>query len=611
VTRRIAINDFKPGIFSDFHAGSSGVGSSGVTVNGAAVVDGTWGCCADASGALVPLPRTGADGTAPLIPPTAASHGTYLPDTYLLDAVVIDDVQQSSSGLPGNPEVVTLQSFVYNAGSWSQYSLVRRWHKFRAAQDSSDVSFAKVACSQTETAILSGSLALIRGWDSLYTVESSAVAAIRRGFAWVVHALRLDQNPSTATQFTLGAISAGDQAITDYDTKYAPNFGDVYPVRCRDALFGWFPSFGSPPGVFMNSGAHFDGSTNMSYWGGYMCVSHQGRVVVAQRVPAQYENRDGGMYAWKDRLSATEVLQPHVFGGAGEFVEENTALIGTMASLSADELFVVKHSGGGYLLRGSVVTPTVTKLPFVESTAGVVSTPVATPIGLVYGSRKGVFVWDGGQTSKHISPQLDGFFWKHSNANYQGHQARFGWWHPWVMAPKGFMFDTRHSSWWQLDDPSTHEAYNVYATSGSGRLFAFPWRLTATQNVLYNYADPDRLAPSWSWKSQPLVETLDQAFKVRDITVVATSTSPGSSITVTVTGLDDLGAQVEIPEVTFTLADNFDRPQVITKDVDQQLSGLSYVQLTVVAGSDDAVAPKLHGVTLGVLDTIPVRKAVG
>jgi len=616
VTGRITIADFRAGIHSDFHAGTATIATSGMAVNGAAVVEDTWGCCADLSGALVPLPRVTTGKTSALIPSNASLHGTGLPDTYLLDAIVVDEVQQTNQVLSANPEVVTMQAFVYSpAGFWDQYMLVRRWHEFKASPDTSDVSLVKSGASQTVNELLSGSLCHTRGYEnsSYNATEDGAVAALRKGFAWVAHTLEVAGTlDGSSSQFIQGTMTSGDQAISDYYSKYAGSFSNNYPLRVRDAVYGYFPNFASPPNIFMSTPGHFDGTANRQFQGAFMCTGHQGRVVVAQRVPSQYENRSSGLYAWKDRLTASAPLQPQVFGGGGEFVEEVTSGIGTMASLSADELLVVKHSGGGYLLRGSVTNPTVTKLPFIESTYGVVSSPVATPMGLVYGSRNGVFVWDGGQTSRHISPQLDGFFWRHTATKYQGHSARFGWWHPWVMAPNGFMFDTRNQGWWRLDNPSGHEAYTVYAVSNRDRLYAFPWRLgaAAPANVVWNQADSDVLASQWSWKSQPLYETRDTAFKVRDVTILATAADAGSTVTVTITGINEAGLE-PLASVTFTLADVLDQPQQLTKDVPTiGTMGLLCVQVKVVANNTNSLtAPKVHSVSLGVVDTVPIRKA--
>ncbi len=231
-----------------------------------------------------------------------------------------------------------------------------------------------------------------------------------------------------------------------------------------------------------------------------------------------------------------------------------------------------------------------------------------TPIGLVYGTRNGVFAWEGGETSQHISPQLDGFFWNHApGVQYDGHRGRFNFWHPWVMAPSGFMFDTRHNGWWRLDNPTGHNAYNVYAISENNRLYAFPYQHTAVDTTLWNEASPDVFANSWSWKSQPLVESREVAFKLRDFTILATSTDVNSTITVTVTGFDADGVEVTIPAETIALGAALDRPQMVHRDLGAQAAALSYIQVRIQGGNTGGLsAPKLHSISFGTLDTNPV-----
>ena len=56
---------------------------------------------------------------------------------------------------------------------------------------------------------------------------------------------------------------------------------------------------------------------------------------------------------------------------------------GAWGSISASELFLVRHSGGGYVISGDLNSPTVTRLPGVTSTNGIVQVAGQTPIGLV------------------------------------------------------------------------------------------------------------------------------------------------------------------------------------------------------------------------------------
>jgi hypothetical protein len=232
----------------------------------------------------------------------------------------------------------------------------------------------------------------------------------------------------------------------------------------------------------------------------------------------------------------------------------------------------------------------------------------------VYGSQHGVFVYDGGQVTKKLSTQLEGFFWDHApQLNYSGHRGRFGWWQPWVLAPNGFAYDTRSNGWWRLDDPSTHLPYSAYAVTSKGQMLAFPHAIDQSNSVLYNWANTSQLADKWSWKSQPMVQTRDRTFKVRDVQILATnSVATETTVTVTITGFDDRGATVTMPALTFTLnATSPDRPQLMTLDVQTATTSLTYLQVKVVANNPVSTqpAPKLHSISLGVVESNPIAKA--
>jgi hypothetical protein len=609
-TSRVTISDFKAGIFSDYHASSTappaGQSTFDPAINGAAVVADTWGCCADRSGALVPLPRVVTGKTEAFAP--TPNRGNPLANTYLLDAILVDQMQVDGSVESATPEVVMMQSFNWFATAFTR---VRRHQQWLSGAPAGDVALMKSIVAGSTPNLPSGNLTPFRG--AVDETNITNPLAIRKGFVFVVRPTRDGTSPNTGPNFVTGVMSTEDRAITDFDDRHALDGvapgSKLWPERCKQSIFGYYPNFDAPVGLAPTATGFLDNEANENFRGGFLCVGHQGRIVVAQRLPSQYPGVGTAVgWTFKDRLSATGLLDITTPAVSGEFVEENTSGIGLIASLSADELLVVKHTGGGYLLRGSIASPTVTKLPFLESTYGVVASPAMTPIGLVYGTRNGVFVWDGGETSQHISPQLDGFFWNHApGLAYDGHRGRFNFWHPWVMAPNGFMFDTRHNGWWRLDDPSTHDAYSVYATSENNRLYAFPFQHSAARPTLWNEASPDVFASSWSWRSQPLVETRDIAFKLRDFTILATATDVGSTITVTVSGFDADGVEVTIPPETITLGDALDRPQMVNRDLTGQTSALSYMQVRIQGGNTGGLsAPKLHSISFGVVDTNPV-----
>jgi hypothetical protein len=124
---------------------------------------------------------------------------------------------------------------------------------------------------------------------------------------------------------------------------------------------------------------------------------------------------------------------------------------------------------------------------------------------------------------------------------------------------------------------------------------------------MWNTAVPEALASKWSWKSQPLLESVDQDFKIRNIEVVATSAGSGSTITVSITGFNEEGDPVVVPDVVIPLADQPDRPQVVDLDVFGQAEALTYIQVKMVGQRSNTLlaAPKLHSLTLGVVDMHP------
>jgi len=97
---------------------------------------------------------------------------------------------------------------------------------------------------------------------------------------------------------------------------------------------------------------------------------------------------------------------------ANVYVPERPFGIGAMASNNASELFVVKMHGGGFVIRGDLDTPTIIRLPGLPATGIASNIPAVSPIGLVYGSNRSVWLWGGGTTVEDIAPQLDGWFWK-------------------------------------------------------------------------------------------------------------------------------------------------------------------------------------------------------
>jgi hypothetical protein len=333
-------------------------------------------------------------------------------------------------------------------------------------------------------------------------------------------------------------------------------------------------------------------------------INHQGRVVVLDKSLVGFSSsamyRDYLTYSAVDSLAtATTVLQ---------YGESSQGGTGFMVSLTADQLLVVKNNGGGYIISGDIANPTVRHLPYIEPANGITSTPASSNIGLVYGTRNGVFNWAGGVTSEKLSNQIDGFFWDHTNASttetYMGQRARFDYFHPWIAVPNNYLYDTRTKAWWRLEAPTINGStpYNVYGVGpSSGKLYAFPYKLTATQNTLWDVYDSTILATDYAWNSQPLVESMDRVQSFQDVTIVA---SPGSNtsactITVTLTGFNGTGVAVTPVAVDFQFTgDGSGSPVILRKLLAANFTAM-YVTCNIAASGGSNAAPKIHKITIG------------
>jgi hypothetical protein len=263
----------------------------------------------------------------------------------------------------------------------------------------------------------------------------------------------------------------------------------------------------------------------------------------------------------------------------------------------------------------------------IESTYGLQCDACPTPLGVVYGSRTGVYVWNGGQNSHHISPQIEGAFW-YAQQDYQDSTPTdvcggFEWWHPFIVTPNNYLFDTRNNSWWRLDNPATRYPWMDYCVSANrGSLFAIPIKYDASHLVAFNYFDRGVLASSYSWQSQPIIDTVLQQHSFKELILVATPQSANEhtcTVTVTLTGIREDGTTQDPIEVVFEFTntntqgeDNMATyPTLIRKTISPNFVA-KYVQVRIEADSNVSTiaAPKIHRLQMVVADRQTVAKNV-
>lgn len=626
----IEITDFKPGIFSDYHYGSgrtvveSQEGSL-FAGNGAATVENTARCCSDRTGALVPLPKLVLGKTTNRLP-TADNDSlnfiTGIHFNYLLDACVRGEMFRYGTQVSTDVDragVYTMYGFPYDstvAATGPEYwTVIATLHRlFESAAAQHDLMFAK--CSASMAALTPTTLQIGAGNFIPFRVRNSIEDARTADcVAWV--AFGSPGYQANAGAWSTGALTAAEQALTDYET-----YTNTTLPGSHRRVVGIFPNptnVNSTPSGFLG-GTH-EGPVDETFPDACHLVAHQGRMVATTRTQKQTGEVTGGATEW-GIISESVTYSPvqDFYGTLGfgcfetaQFGEEKPFRSGVVASITADEIIFIKDREGAVLVRGDLDNPTVVQLPYVESTHGAYSIPAKTNFGLVYGTANGIYVWEGGESSRHISPQMEGWFWNHDTTlNYLGNRGRFAWWNPWVVVPNNFIYDSRTESWWRLDSPAnTVFSCNVADVVNSGnRLYLFPHKLGQNASPMWYTAAPDVLCDTYTWQSQPLVETRARVVTVQEVHILVTPASTtAATITITLTGYAANGAPVTPVVVTFTTAANRN-PQMLHKDVVANFQA-THVMVQIVANANNTAvpAPKIHSVSLATAGRARVAKS--
>lgn len=622
----IAIEDFRPGIFSDYHYADAETPAAtqegSIFINGAATIEDTFRCCADITGALVPLPKlTEGKTSEPLPVGDNADTQYHLSGTeavsYLMDGIVRGDmfVQGSENG----EDVDRAGVFIMYGQAWYEtgeasvfkWTVIAQLHRlFVSTTDKHDIMWARGNESMNATSpiqIGSGNFIKFKGQETLESVAYDSVV-------WVAYGSP-GYNNYSGPVWSSGAIPAGEQLLTDFDTITGTTYPGAY-----GRVIGIYPDFKTSSAdyssAFMDN--TYGGVAGNNFDGVCWLVGHQGRIVGLSRVMSEMGKNGGTQYRIvSESIWYGPIRDFYAELGYGcyervQFGEEKPDRTGAVASITADEIIFIKDRGGAVIVRGDLDNPTVVQLPYVESTHGARSIPATTPIGLVYGTRSGVYLWEGGDVSRALSPQLEGWFWNHDTAvEYLGIRGRFGWWNPWVCVPNNWLYDTRTESWWRLDSiANTGVAINTYDVSDqTNRLYAFPYKLADANDVMWYTADPADLNSSYSWKSQPLVQSRKRVMTVQEVHIIVTpGSTTAATVTVTLSGFDKDGTAVTPVDVTFTTSTN-KNPQMLHKDVVTNFQA-THIQVKIAANSNlsTAPAPKVHSISLAVADRARVAK---
>jgi hypothetical protein len=553
--------DFSPGIISQSKYAYAAFGTDNgapVPYKGPSVAaqpDGTFGCIALPNGGLGPMP--GRTGT--LLGPSAAFQNGV--DNWITGVLVYGVIEGGAGGSPGDELLFCIDSV-----------------------DSSDLRKQCICALQTGGA-----------WNRILKTSGPASSVNGAGEVYGFSAVLTMANASDSTGAATGtAVVAMTTAfINDAAAIGATGILLLYPDPTN-------PSKGSAP-FYKDYSADLpgqpDGETGIIF-------GHQGRIVIFQQNDYLWTGSEvlGGPY---DQIYYTDPANTVPGNGNTDslkqdvvFVQEWPVGAGAWGSMSAGELFVVKHRGGGYIVSGDLNEPTVTFLAGVTPAYG---TTVAcqTPIGLIYlSTNNGCWLWNGSNVSQKISNQLnDDFFRCPPGLPAIGQVYQAFSWVDMVVTSNNWVYDTVTGGWWILDDQTP--PFMWFGQSwDSNVLYAFPPMVTSdTDPICYTY-DKTQPANSYQWTSYPMPRSIFKSIVVREVVVRAQGFGTITVVLQGVGGSTDVTVPVDV-DVNSTL-----QPVYLRFDTGIEAQDVT-VQVTAT-GDSGGPAPIIYGISTGVVQTLLV-----
>lgn len=591
----IDIADFTPGISSNFQLGGDPAPANpppDAAQSFAQIAD-TWGCYGHPNGGLHPLPRIVQTVTG-VANGLSASHFDH-PDGNLRNQIIATHVMSpvETALTVSDPTVPDLFVAIQASRerSTSSTALLRMRQR----------GILYKLCDSPVSTVFTHSAVTFAQDDVSFNWPGGNIIPVTSGTYWGI-ALAAKQG-SWADPGASGIIMAsGNTGIRGFAHIWPPMSvqlsGDVWPYdrMKRDTADN-----------LNNTGFQVNGGDT----GGDLNFSHQNRFAWLMRygVPSTDTAGVGEYLGATLQLGTTDLFKyfsandlAYQTPGTTNYIPPSQKTrfgsaangIGVAHSMNASELLMIKHNGGGVVIRGDLDSAQTINMPGIPSIRGACNTPAVSPLGLIYGTADGVWAWNGSDTATPLSPQLDGWFWKPEDGStadngFNAQHGKFAYSHPYVLAPNNWVMDTRTNSWFRLADPDVL-VYKDYNLSAKGWFYASPSFISTTQTVLAHRFDPQLGARQFSWKSQPLARTRNRVLTYRQVALVA---SGYGTIEVTVYSLDG-SSQFH----TFTI--NSDNPIMQTTSFNVKATDV-VVQMvsTADAGLPDEPAPSVWRISLG------------
>jgi len=290
---------------------------------------------------------------------------------------------------------------------------------------------------------------------------------------------------------------------------------------------------------------------------------------------------------------------------------------GAWGSVSVGELMLIKKYGGGIALYGDIFEPSsVLELPGIQSVGDFVGKACASQIGLVYCSeQRGAWLWNGGNTSQKISPQLrDDFYDATTGTGLESNNYGFcvEHWQDWLLFSNNFMYNPDTGGWWVLYPTESKGSGSVPGHTmwwwSPGRfgnqMYSAPIRFGTAgglnRNWYYKF-DNEVPAPHYQWQSLP-IDPVPNATRLIDVVQVIVRVSDPSPVVGTASLTVTIGDQNTSESRTTTGVAIGADPTLYRFDFGASTLGLQ--NLIVTLNGDNSTsgysAPYVHSIDIGI-----------
>jgi hypothetical protein len=289
-------------------------------------------------------------------------------------------------------------------------------------------------------------------------------------------------------------------------------------------------------------------------------------------------------------------------------VPENPYGYAAAGSISDGELFLVKQTGGGVVITGDMNNPNATYLPGVQPGGNVVTNAVgqgaSSANGFYYcSSNDGAWVWNGGNVSTKVSPQLyDNFFTSTTFPFASLYFSAYKFGH-YILFSNNWIYDEQTGGWWQFQGLNI----NPYFFYGTGTTSDSFWACVPSQGTGSGHAGYNSIADEYSrsspaydyvWQSQPFKLSTDMHVDIREIVIRALG-PPASigncSISINIT--TETGTSTTFNTISSMQANAAGGPTEYR--VTGSVKALSAQLEVVVLNSTPAAAPTIYSISLG------------